>query len=84
MQRFEHNEWRGASYALYLRGRREKFGTPYLTSKNATTPKRGYIALLSDLEAKLSCLPFAFKSNYSKLDFSRLFGKVRSNKLMHL
>lgn len=38
MQRSGHKEWRGNSYALDLRGRPRKFGTPHYIDKNATTP----------------------------------------------
>ena len=34
-----HKEWRGHPYALDLRGRPRKFGTPLYTYKNATTPQ---------------------------------------------
>ena len=39
MQKFGHKEWRGHPYALDLRGRPRKFGTPLYTYKNATTPQ---------------------------------------------
>ena len=34
-----YKEWRGHPYALDLRGRPRKFGTPLYTYKNATTPQ---------------------------------------------
>ncbi len=40
MQKEKHKEWRGHSYALYLRGAPQKWN-PSLRYKNAATPKRG-------------------------------------------
>ena len=85
MQKSGYKEWRGYPYALDLRGRPRKFGTPHYIYKNATTPiKAVSIANACSEENHSLAFPLLLKSNYSKSDFLGLFSQVRNNKLMHL
>ena len=77
-----HKEWRSHSYALYPRGRRRKLEP--LTHILRMLPRQSVVhSNTVSRKTTLRSFPLAHKSNYSKSDFLRLFGKVRNNKPMH-
>ena len=82
MQTLWYKEWRGHSYALYLRGRSGNWN-PYYSIRmlHAIGRVHSYIVVRRAFSSLSLCF---FKSNYSKMSFPDLFGKVRNNKLMHL
>ena len=69
MQKSRYKEWRDHPYALNLRGRPENL-EPLTLDKNA--PRQSVCIAHIRVWEPLR-LPFAIKSNYSKIDFSGLF-----------
>jgi len=75
MQKEKHKEWRGHSYALYLRGAPGKM-EPLPTYKNAPRQRRVH-SYICGWNA-VSDFPSLLNPNYSKRSFPGVFGKVRN------
>ena len=77
-----HKEWRGHPYALDLRGRPRKFGTPPYIYKNAATPK-GVRTANACMEGKPSFGFPCFLVELFQNRFPRSFQSSANNQLVH-